>query len=82
MILLQFADLDEIPEDDRELRYALLEAAILWHKVGVHPTAAEATLLDEDERELLAEAYDIVHGTRLHPDDVLTDAVARMTGAA
>jgi len=82
MILYQFANLDPVPEDDRELRYALLEAAVDWHKVGVRPTVAEATLLDADERELLAEAFDIVHGYRLHPDDVLADAVRRMAGAA
>jgi len=74
-MLYEFASLAEIPKENRELRDVLLEAAILWHKVGVRPTVGEALRLDKDERDLLAEAFDIVHGYALHPDDVLPDAV-------
>ena len=75
-MLLQFAKLDEVPEDDRDLRGALLAAAIEWHKMPIHPTVAEAMLLEPLEREILAYAFDIVHGYKIHPDYLLAKAVS------
>ena len=69
-------------DNDRALREALLEAAIEWHKMPIHPTVAEAMLLEPLEREILAQAFDIVHGYDLHPDAKLDDAVRGMAGAA